>query len=71
MKKYDYLRPAKNIVFAIKFFDGANYSYQISGAPVCFGTKKAAAKYIRENFTGEAAAVRLYDLRHYARTRRR
>jgi hypothetical protein len=69
MKKYDYLRPAKHIVFAAKIWNGCTL-YQIDGAPVYFGTKKAAAKFIRENFTGDAAAVRLYDLRNAGRTPR-
>lgn len=70
MKKYDYLRPAPGIVFAAKFFDGANYSYQISGAPVIFGTKKTAAKFIRENFAGDARRIRLYDLARAGRENR-
>ncbi len=69
MKKYDYLRPAPHIVFAAKIWNGCTL-YQIDGAPVYFGTKKAAAEYIKENFSGDAAAVRLYDLRNAGRVPR-
>jgi len=62
MKSFESLRPAPGIVFAVKFFDGANYSYQISGCPVIFGTKKAAAAYIMEHFAGDARRIRLHDL---------
>lgn len=66
MKKYDYLRPAENVVFAAKIWNGTTL-YQIDGAPVFFGTKKDAAAYIRENFSGDAQKVRLYDLRNAGR----
>lgn len=61
-KSIESLRPAANITYAVKFWDGANYSYQVAGAPVIFGTKKAAAKYINENFSGDARRIRLHDL---------
>ena len=66
-RKYDYLRPAEHVVFAAKIWNGCTL-YQIDGAPVYFGTKKDAAAYIRENFSGDAAAVRLYDLRNAGRS---
>lgn len=36
-----------NIVLVARFFDGANWSYIVSGAPRIFGTKKAAREYIK------------------------
>ena len=66
MKKYDYLRPAAHVVFAAKIWNGCTL-YQVDGCPVCFGTKKDAAAYIREHFSGDAAAIRLYDLRNAGR----
>jgi len=66
MKKYDYLRPAAHVVFAAKIWNGCTL-YHVDGCPVYFGTKKDAAAYIREHFAGDAAAVRLYDLRNAGR----
>jgi hypothetical protein len=30
-----------------RFYDGANWSYIVSGAPIIFGTKKKAREYIK------------------------
>lgn len=51
------------ITFVAKFFDGANWSYMVSGSPICFCTKKQAAKYIRNNFNGDTRKAYLNDLK--------
>lgn len=37
----------KGIVLVGRFYDGANWSYIVSGAPIIFGTKKMAREYIK------------------------
>ena len=52
------------IVYVAKFYDGANWSYIVSGAPTIFGTKKKAREYIRANVSKELKRNYLRDLRN-------
>ena len=62
------VRPKTNICYVAKIFNGCKM-YMVCGLncneydTTYFHTKKEAASFIRENFTGDAKRIRLYDLK--------
>ena len=55
----------RQYVYVAKFYDGANWSYMVTGSPICFGTKKKAREFIMGNI--EAKSLRhlyLLDLKN-------
>lgn len=62
------VRPQKHLCYVARIFNGCKM-YMVCGLncneydTTYFHTKKEAAKFIRENFTGDAKRIRLYDLK--------
>lgn len=65
--EFEKLRPKRGIVFVTKFWDGCRM-YSVTSLDRdeantnYFGTKKEAARFIRENFKGNEKRIRLNDL---------
>lgn len=49
------------IVYVGRIYDGANWSYVVSGAPIIFGTKKQAKAYIMANITDKVMRKKYLD----------